>query len=658
MCTDFGVLWNLKSTIRDSSKRLQMKAVQVLLIALFIISSCEVEANEYNVSVNGSDMATGSLNDPFRTISHAANIAQPGDTITVHKGIYRERVNPLNGGSNDLHRIVYQAAQGEKVVIKGSELINHWKKVKGSVWKVVIPNTFFKDYNPYSDLLTGDWLTKKGIDHHTGEVFLNGKSLFEKSQLQDVIASIPYPDARDKEASTYTWYSEFNEDSTTIWANFQKLNPNKERVEINVRESCFYPDKPGVNFITVRGFIMDQAATQWAAPTAEQIGMIGTHWSKGWIIEDNVISNSKSVGITLGKDRATGQNVWMNNPVKDGATHYNEVIFRALEIGWSKENIGSHIVRNNVIFDCGQAGIVGSLGGVYSKIYNNHIYDIWTKRIFSGAEMAGIKIHASIDMLIKNNRIHNTGRGIWIDWMAQGTRITGNLLYDNTTDDLFTEVNHGPYLIDNNIFLSELSLRDWSEGGAFVHNLFAGKIEIRKVIGRFTPYHYAHSTRVAGLRNIFLGENRFFNNIFVKQDNGAEEIKEDWAQFYGLHGYQIAGFENISGGNAYFNGAKPADKEINYIEKPDSKPSFEIEEKGENVYLKMILDISIDEVNTTLVTTEKLGATVVSEAIFENPDGSPYTIDMDFQGQKRNEGNPLPGPIERIEKGMGIYMVW
>lgn len=51
--------------------------------------------------------------------------------------------------------------------------------------------------------------------------------------------------------------------------------------------------------------------------------------------------------------------------------------------------------------------------------------------------MAGIKIHASIDVLIQNNRIHLAGRGLWMDWMAQGTRITGNLLYENSTDDLF-----------------------------------------------------------------------------------------------------------------------------------------------------------------------------------------------------------------------------
>ena len=41
----------------------------------------------------------------------------------------------------------------------------------------------------------------------------------------------------------------------------------------------------------------------------------------------------------------------------------------------------------------------------------------------------------------------------WTGWRrAPGSR--GNLLYDNTTDDLFVEVNHGPFLVDNNVFLS------------------------------------------------------------------------------------------------------------------------------------------------------------------------------------------------------------
>ena len=37
--------------------------------------------------------------------------------------------------------------------------------------------------------------------------------------------------------------------------------------------------------------------------------------------------------------------------------------------------------------------------------------------------------------------------------MAQGTRVTGNLFHDNR-EDMFVEVDHGPFLVDNNLFLS------------------------------------------------------------------------------------------------------------------------------------------------------------------------------------------------------------
>ncbi len=74
----------------------------------------------------------------------------PGDTITVHKGVYRERINPPRGGESDAKRITYQAAKGEKVVIKGSEVIKGWKKVEGDTWKVTVPNSFFGDFNPIS----------------------------------------------------------------------------------------------------------------------------------------------------------------------------------------------------------------------------------------------------------------------------------------------------------------------------------------------------------------------------------------------------------------------------------------------------------------------------------------------------------------------------
>ena len=620
---------------------------------------------EYHVAKTGDDKNEGSSSSPLLTIQAAAELAQPGDVITVHQGIYRERVDPVNSGLNDLNRIIYQAAEGEKVVIKGSEIVKDWEKVKKSVWKAVVPNTLFGDYNPYTDLIEGDWFNPEGIKHHTGEVFINGRSLFEQNSMEGVMTPKEHSKAVNTSVSMYTWYAEVDEESTTLWANFQELNPNKEEVEINVREACFYPGRTGVNYITIRGFEMSQAATQWAAPTAEQIGLIGTHWSRGWIIENNIVSNSKSVGIALGKDRATGHNVWMNNKQKDGATHYNEVIFRALEVGWSKEKIGSHIVRNNVIFDCGQAGVVGSLGAVFSKIYNNHIYDIYTKRTYSGAEMAGIKIHASIDMLIENNRIHNAFIGIWLDWMAQGTRVTRNVLYDNSHHDFFSEVNHGPYLVDNNLFLTQtgLSIQDASEGGAFVHNLFAGKTISFNVLNRVTPYHPAHSTKVLCLRNIRGGDNRFFNNIFIRTGEFKEETLTDNAGQnisigYGLSGYDNAEYESYADGNLFYNGARPYKSETNFLEKPDYIPGLEIEKSEDGLFLNLEFDNSVTELKTKLVNTERLGTTIVSEAVFEQFDGTRYNIRTDFSGSKRDETHPRVGPFESLEAGNNKIRIW
>ncbi len=625
---------------------------------MWIFLAYPVLATEYHVSPTGSDQNEGTNMKPLKTISAAAQRARAGDVITVHEGTYRERINPPYGGTSDSKRIVYQATPGEDVIIKGSEVIKNWQKVEDDVWKVIIPNTFFGNYNPYQDLIEGDWFDGLKRDHHTGEVFLNGKSLYEKTTLDEVIKPVPYERSRDEAFSVYIWYCESDDQNTVIWANFQGADPNNELVEISVRETCFYPAAPGRNYITVRGFHLTQAATQWAAPTAEQIGLIGTHWSKGWIIENNIISNAKCTGLTLGKDRATGHNVWLNNRSKGGATHYNEVIFRARQIGWSKETIGSHIVRNNTIFDCGQAGICGSLGAVYSTITNNHIYDIWTKRQFQGAEIGGIKLHAAIDVIIKKNHIHNAGRGLWMDWMAQGTRISQNLCYDNTIEDLFFEVDHGPFMADNNIFLSEYVLKDLSEGGAYVHNLFAGKIKTQPSV-RYTPYHFAHSTGVAGVVNIIGGDDRFYNNIFV---GVGETLKIDTEARqkigYGLDAYNTLERPMYVEGNIYLNQAKPYIRESVYIEKPETDPKVKLMRDGTNISLQITLDPSFKKFKNQIVTTDWLGTTLITELPFENRDGSPIKIDYDYFGEKRNAENPMTGPFESPGKGELVLKVW
>jgi len=602
-----------------------------LILFMLLLLSGAIQARDYHVSVKGDDTNKGTAKAPFKTISKAADVAQPGDVVTVHEGTYRERINPLRGGKSDQKRIVYQVTPGEKVVIKGSEVIKGWRKVQNDTWKVAIPNSFFGDFNPYSDLIHGDWFNPRGRAHHTGAVYLNGHWLTEAANLDDVLKPI---------GNTPLWFGQVDETNTTIWAQFGDINPNEAEIEINVRQTVFYPEKPGVNFITVRGFTIMHAATPWAPPTAEQIGLIGTHWSRGWIIENNDIRYSTCVGITLGKYGDKWDNTSQNT-----AEGYVKTIERALENGWSKENIGHHVVRNNHISHCEQAGIVGSMGAVFSTITGNVIHDIHIRQLFSGAEMAGIKIHAAIDTEISQNHIYRTCRGIWLDWMAQGTRVTRNLLHDNNTrEDLFMEVNHGPFMVDNNVFLSGRSLFDMSQGGAYVHNLFMGRIQLRPELRRSTPFHKAHSTEVAGLRNIQGGDDRFYNNLIIKPG--------------GLDGYDKAALPVQIEGNVYYNGAKPYFKEQNYLEKVEFNPELKVVEEGDSVFLHIILDDSFYVLDKPLVTTGLLGRAGIPNEIYENPDGAPLKIDTDYFGKKRSETNPSAGPFENPGEGKLTLKVW
>ena len=119
--------------MRISKSLLRIELCVVLGVSLHRRSNDAAEdsaGRHYYVSVQGDDANDGSASRPLRTISAAAQVAQPGDVITVHEGVYRERINPPRGGTSEAERIVYQAAPGEKVVIKGSEVVKGWEKVR------------------------------------------------------------------------------------------------------------------------------------------------------------------------------------------------------------------------------------------------------------------------------------------------------------------------------------------------------------------------------------------------------------------------------------------------------------------------------------------------------------------------------------------------
>jgi alpha-N-arabinofuranosidase len=619
-------------------------------------NSIQSRNTEYHVSIKGNDNNDGSALNPFLTISKAAQEAQSGDIITVHAGTYRERINPPRGGTSDSRRITYQAAPGEKVEIKGSEVVTNWVKVQADVWQAKLPNSFFGKFNPYSDLIHGDWFDDKGRKHHTGAVYLNEKWLTEAASLEDVMKSV---------GANPLWFGQVDEHNTTIWAQFKDVDPNQQLIEINARQTVFYPDQPGRNFITVRGFIMKDAATPWAPPTAEQIGLIGTNWSKGWIIENNTISHSICSGITLGK---YGDE--FDNKSANSADGYIKTIERALafRIPWNRENIGHHIIRNNIISHCEQTGIVGSLGCAFSTITGNTIHDIHMKQLFTGWEMAGIKFHGAIDVEISHNHIYRTNRGLWLDWMAQGTRVSANLFHDNNLEDVYTEVNHGPFIFDNNVFLSTVNLWDMSEGGTYAHNLMTGIIITNPDRDRLTPFLLPHSTELAGSNQIAGGDHRFYNNIFIgdcgigseKGNNETLPVNRIYSprgSGFGLCTYNGCDVPIFTSGNVYLSGASPYIHEISpLVLKEDFK--IMLVEEGGLTYLQMNLPELLLKSKTKLVTSGLLNKAKIPGLGYENADGTSLIIGWDYFGKKNNPEHLSPGPFQNLAQVRLKLKVW
>ena len=531
----------------------------------------------------------------------------PGDTVTIHAGTYREWVKPIRGGTDESKRITYRAAPGEKVIIKGSQRITSWTYEADSVWKTELPNSFFGEYNPYTLELSGGWLNY-GKWHHRGDVYLNGEAFYEKKTAQEV-----------KEAK-HSWFCRVDEDVTTIWANFGKANPNKELTEINVRESLFMPEISGLKYLTIDGLNFMHAAANWAPPTLElQMGAVGPRMGKHWIIKNCTITNARCVGIILG--HAPG-------------VDYSDI-----------DAYGDHIIRNNIIRRCGQAGIAGQKGATRSVISGNLIEDTNYRREFGGWETAAIKFHNSVDTIISGNLIRGVFRqtqgafGIWIDYANQGIRITGNVIYNTEAATVFLEMNHGPILVDNNILVGQPT-RSNSEATVFAHNLFVNcGYEYSPDTKRRSQFYKPHTTKGVGSKTGTAQDDKWYNNIFIKQ--GLDQVKT------------ASGYE--SDYNIFFEGAKASSFGDENSIVDSYVTDFTIKDNSLGTTITFSINEAPFHVKGPQVNAELVGIFPTVGQTIEDRYGRPIKVDTDINGSKFPR--PVAGPLADLKRGLNT-VVW
>ncbi|HEY5499412.1 MAG TPA: right-handed parallel beta-helix repeat-containing protein [Bacteroidales bacterium] len=562
----------------------------------------------YYVSANkGNDKNIGTLQEPFKTIQKAADLLTASDTCYIREGTYRELVQPVNSGISENKRIVYKAYPGENPVLTGSERIDSWTSQDVNLYKAVINNSFFGSYNPFSINLCdpNGWLWY-GTELHLGTVYINGEAYIEKRSGAEV------------SANPKSFYAEANNLTTTIWISYSGTkNPNIDLTEISVRPSVIKPRYRGkCNFITLDGLTIRHGSTNWSSNEGIFSGMIDINAGGWWTIRNCHISDGRTCGVQAGMSQ------------------------------------GHHLIINNLIERFGQCGLVGNNGGWFSSMVEGNIFqDINTKNEFGGAETAAFKSHNTVDLTIKNNifrRINVYRNGwafaIWIDWRNQGNRITGNVFSDlKNTAAIEIECDHGPTLIDNNIFAlssdSSIAVKHNSSNVIVVHNLFINAIDGHYHSSIYQKWYKPHTRTVENGDTIRIFNDKSYNNIFIGGNN-----------FIPLRTGYACDF------NAYLQDAlKCSWSDTNSHSNPDFKSDVTIENSDSSTIVFFRVDEETVSMKCPLISNSFIGSCDPTGQGIEKNDGSPVSINTDIIGAQRSNVTPKVGPIENLRQGTNKY---
>ena len=436
-----------------------------------------------------SDDGPGSKAKPFRTISKAAEILQPKERVLVAAGVYREWIRPKRGGTSPDNMISYQAAPGAKVAIKGSRLITDaWEPLDtaAGVWQLSLKPAYFEsDYNPFTtpnvtpeqfdDMSWAQpWRGKTPYTLPRGLVFQNGRRLQQVKTLNEL----------HKEVGAY-WVD--LEGRVLYLHPFEEKAPTESDIEITTQKCIFAPEEIGLGYIHVKGFTLEHAGNPFPFP---QYGALSTTRGHHWIIEENTIRQVNSVGIDIGS-----QHWRLPKP--------------ETEPGW-------HLVRRNILTDCGVCGIQG-LASRNNLIEDNLLLGNAFHPVERYYETAGIKTHHNVNTLIRRNRIFDTqnGCGIWMDFANVNSRCCQNIIVNVKTmfGAIFIEASLEPNMIDHNFI--------WGTQGAGIYEHDCrGQIICHNFIGRSTePGLWLRgkiTERQVDGRSIVSGEHIAINNILFE----------------------------------------------------------------------------------------------------------------------------------------------
>ena len=107
--------------------------------------------------------------------------------------------------------------------------------------------------------------------------------------------------------------------------------------------------------------------------------------------------------------------------------------------------------------------------------------------------------------------------------------------------------------------------------------------------------------------------------------------------------------------NAYSGIPKPYREEKNPIIADGLEVS--IEKEGERWVLTVNAPESLISAKAEPITSRGLGMPRISEAPFDNPDGTEIDFTLDIMGARRS-GKTIPGPFADLKAGINKIVIW
>lgn len=438
------------------------------------------------------DRNPGTETKPFRTINAAAQQAQPGDTILVHGGIYRERVIPPRSGKPN-QPIVYAAAPGETVILRGSEVWSatpvpaDGSSTSSAYWEGPLPQKLFPDTDPFTKQLER---MPKG--------YLRGQVFCQSLPLRQVL------DQQTLSFQPGTWY--FDPQQRWLKVHLDQTYPISKPplLEVSTRRAVFAPKIRGLGYIHVRGFVMEHGANPFPSgfwhSQSPQAGILSTRSGHHWLIENNTVRFAKSLGIDSGSEGRYDID-GLEQPIPEG--------------------VGYHVIRHNRVTDNGAGGIAGWNQTASLIAYN--VIERNNRLGFKAPETGGIKVHGFVDGQIIGNVLRNNECfGIWVDNVYRDARVSRNLVLGNQGAGIFVELGGGPILVDNNVVaytaLGEGIYTHDASGVTIAHNWLQANTHFGVYMRTVTDRRYTKADGTSE-RAATKGQ-RIYGNVFVDNYRG------------------------------------------------------------------------------------------------------------------------------------------